>query len=186
LRFEVTVAEGLPPAPRDGRLLLVLDRNQRPEPRRAIGQPGLNAPPILARDVRDFAPGVTAAVDQTALLAPLKHLADLPKGEYFVQAVFAVNRDLNRTDAPGNLYSEPLAVKLDPERGGTVKIQLNRKVPAEKLPAEDEHVKFVKIRSELLSKFHGRPMYLRAGVILPRDFERERERRYPLRVHIGG
>ncbi|HEY7309072.1 MAG TPA: alpha/beta hydrolase-fold protein [Gemmataceae bacterium] len=186
LRFEVTVAEGLLPVPRDGRLLLVLDRNQRPEPRRAIGQPGLKSPPLLGRDVRDFAAGVTVAVDQTAMLAPLKHLADLPKSEYFVQAVFAVNRDLNRTDASGNLYSEPLAVKLDPERGGTVKIQLNRKIPAEKLPAEDEHVKFVKIRSELLSKFHGRPMYLRAGVILPRDFERERERRYPLRVHIGG
>jgi S-formylglutathione hydrolase FrmB len=29
-------------------------------------------------------------------------------------------------------------------------------------------------------------MYLRAAVILPRDFEREPSRRYPLRVHIGG
>jgi hypothetical protein len=186
LRFEVTVAEGLLLEPQDGRLLLVLDRNKRPEPRRAIGQPGLKSPPILGRDVRAFAPGVTVVVDQTALLSPLKHLADLPKGEYFVQAVLKVNRDLNRTDAPGNLYSEPLAVKLDPERGGTVRIELTHKVPAEELPPEDEYVKYVKIRSELLSKFHGRSMYLRAGVILPRDYEREAERRYPLRVHIGG
>ena len=29
-------------------------------------------------------------------------------------------------------------------------------------------------------------MFLRAAVILPRDFDREPDRRYPLRVHIGG
>src|SRR5207247_353918 len=44
----------------------------------------------------------------------------------------------------------------------------------------------VKIRSDLLSKFHGRPIYLRAGVILPKDFDRDTQRRYALRVHIGG
>ncbi|HEY7426039.1 MAG TPA: alpha/beta hydrolase-fold protein [Gemmataceae bacterium] len=186
LRFEVTVARGLLPIPQDGRLLLVLDRKKRPEPRHAIGQPGLKAPPILGRDVRGFAPGVLTVIDQTAIISPLKHLAELPRGDYVVQVVFAVNRDLQLIDAPGNLYSEPLAVKLDPQRGGTVKIELARQVPPQELPAEDEHVKYVKIRSELLSKFHGRPMYLRAGVILPRDYERQPERRYPLRVHIGG
>ncbi len=184
--FEVTMAKGLLPAPQDGRLLLVLDRKKRPEPRHAIGQTGVKAPPILGRDVRGFAHGVVAEIDQSAILSPLPHLAELPKGEYLVQAVFDVNRDLKLTDAPGNLYSKPLALKLDPERGGTVKIELAHKVPPEELPPEDEHVKYVKIRSELLSKFHGRPMYLRAGVILPRDHRREPERRYPLRVHIGG
>jgi hypothetical protein len=186
LRFEVTVAKGLLPAPQDGRLLLVLDRKKRPEPRWTIGQTGMKAPPVLGRDVRQFTAGVTATIDRTAILFPLKHLADLPKGDYFVQAVFDTNRDLKLPNAPGNLHSEPLAVTIDPERGGTVKIELTRKIPAEELPAEDEYVKYVKIRSELLSKFHGRPMYLRAGVILPCDYDREKERRYPLRVHIGG
>src|SRR5262249_15517096 len=46
--------------------------------------------------------------------------------------------------------------------------------------------RYIKIRSDRLSAFHGRPMDLRAGVILPRDFDREPGRRYPLRVHIGG
>jgi hypothetical protein len=186
LRFEVTVARGLVEAPQDGRLLVVLDRKKRPEPRRSIGQTGLKAPPVLGRDAVGLAPGVTAVLDQTAVIFPLAHLADLPRGDYFVQAVLDVSRDLKLTDAPGNLYSEPVAVTLDPTRGKTVKLELTRKVPPEELPAEDEYVKFVMLRSELLSKFHGRPMYLRAGVILPRDYERDRERRYPLRVHIGG
>ena len=59
-------------------------------------------------------------------------------------------------------------------------------MPEETLPADTELVKYMKIRSKLLSDFHGRPIYLRAGVILPRDFAREPDRRYPLRVHIGG
>jgi hypothetical protein len=186
LRFEVTVAKGLLPEPQDGRLLLVLDRKKSPEPRHAIGQTGLKAPPVLGRDVSGFAPGSVAVIDQTTLLFPLKHLTELPKGDYFVQAVFDTSRDLKLTNAPGNLYSEPFSAKLDPERGGTVKIELTRQIPAEELPGDDVLVKYVKIHSELLSKFHGRPVYLRAGVILPRDYEREPERRYPLRVHIGG
>ena len=53
-------------------------------------------------------------------------------------------------------------------------------------PRTAELIKYVKIRSNLLSEFHGRPIFLRAGVILPRDFAREPDRRYPVRVHIGG
>jgi hypothetical protein len=47
-------------------------------------------------------------------------------------------------------------------------------------------VRYLKIMSPRLSAFHGRPIFLRAGVILPREFDREPDRTYPLRVHIGG
>jgi len=140
LRFEITMAEGLVGGPQDGRLLLVLGRKKRPEPRQTIGQTGLKTPSLLGRDVRGFAPGITAAMDQRTIRFPLQHLVELPKGDYFAQAVLVTNRDLQLADAPGNLYSEPLAVKLDPERGGTVKIVLTRKVPPEELPPEDEYV----------------------------------------------
>ena len=67
-----------------------------------------------------------------------------------------------------------------------VKLELSQAVPPESLPAESEWVKFIKIRSRRLSDFHGRPIDLRAGVILPRDFVRHPDRHYPVRVHIGG
>ena len=54
------------------------------------------------------------------------------------------------------------------------------------MPVDTELVKFVKIRSRLLSDFHKRPIDLRAGVILPRDFAQQPQRHYPVRVHIGG
>jgi len=186
LRFEVTAARGLLNAPRDGRLLIVLGRTRDAEPREGIGVTGLGANPLLGIDVKGLAPGVTAVVDQNAIAFPLPNLARLPAGPYQVQAVFDYNPDLRLPDAPGNLYSESQEVVLDPARDKTVKLELTSKVPAEELPRDTDHVRYVKLRSELLTRFHGRPIYLRAAVILPRDFDKEPARRYPLRVQIGG
>lgn len=185
LRFEVTVAPGLLATPQTGRLLIVLGAQAEPEPRLAIGRTGLRNPPVFGRDVHDFGAGRVAVVDEAALGVPVERLSDIAPGEYFVQAVFMWNPDIRRPDAPGNLVSSVHRVRLDPARGGVVRLPLTRALP-EDSPPETEYVKFVKIPSRLLSAFHGRPIYLRAGVILPRDYERETTRRYPLRVHIGG
>jgi hypothetical protein len=186
LRFEVTVAPGLLPGPTTGRLLVVMSPRKEPEPRAFLGETGLHVPPVLGVDVKGFAPGVLAVADQHCALYPLEYLARLPAGNYFVQAVFDYNPDLRLPDAPGNLYSEPVLCSLDPKKGGTVKLTLTKAEPEDKLPPEDDNVKFIKVRSEKLSKFHGRPMFLRAGVILPRGHARDRERTYPLRVLISG
>jgi hypothetical protein len=186
LRFEVSVAKGLLPDPTDGRLLVVLARSKRPEPRSTIGEVRLDAPPVLGRDALGLTSGRGVTLDEGCLIFPLANLASLPRGTYFAQAVFDHNRDLKLPGAPGNLYGDPVEVALDPARGGTVRLELRHRVPPEDVPAGDDNVKFVGLRSELLSKFHGRPIYLRAGVILPPGHARDRERRYPLRVHVGG
>jgi hypothetical protein len=186
LRFEVTLGKGLLKEATDGRVLVVLSRNKGTEPRQTIGRTGLDAPPVLGADARGLTAGATVVLDQKSVLFPLSHLSRLPAGEYTMQAVFAHNRDLNLPNAPGNLYSAPVKAALDPAKGGTVKLELTRAVAPEELPADTDAVKFIKLRSELLGKFFGRPMYLRAGLILPRDFDKDKDRKYPLRVHIGG
>ena len=186
LRFEVALAKDLKAEPRDGRLLVVLERGTRGQPMRRIGGTGLGAAPLLGRDVNAFAPGMSVTVDQNAAIFPIGHLAALPAGDYVVQAVFATNRDLNLPNAPGNLVSDPVSVTIDPAKGGVVKLELTRQLPGDQMPPDTELVKWVKLKSELLTKFHGRPMYLRAGVVLPPEFARDKERRFPLRVHIGG
>jgi len=186
LRFEIRIAASLAAAPKDGRLFIILGRTSNPEPRFALGRTGPDAPPVLARDVRAFGAGAAVVVDQAAFAFPITNLAALPAGPYFVQALFDCDTDLRSPNAPGNLYSQPQPLRLDPAGGGRAALELAREIPPERLPPETGQVKFVKIQSQLLSQFHGRPIFLRAGVILPRDYELEPARRYPLWVRIGG
>ena len=187
LRFEVVLDPSLPAQP-PGRLLVVMSTTDRMEPRRLIGRTGRNAVPTIAVDAPALAPGERVTLDATAAAFPFESLAELPPGEYHVQAVLSTNRDLRLPDAPGNLVSDPARIRLDPDRVGVVtgRLRLSQTIPDERLPADEAHLRFISIRSDLLSAFHGRPMYLRAGVILPRGYDQEPERRYPLRVHIGG
>jgi photosystem II stability/assembly factor-like uncharacterized protein len=182
LRFEVTT--NLSPA--TGRLLIIISKSDRPEPRTRAGEEtGMTSAPILGRDVKDFGPGVVATIDRTASIFPIATLDELVPGDYYVQALFDSNIDLSSVNAPGNRYSEVQRVHLDPRAGGTIKLSLTKTIPPEELPAGDQYVKFVKIQSDLLTRFHKRPMYLRAGIILPRDYTNE-GRQWPLRVNIGG
>jgi hypothetical protein len=186
LKFEVTISTKLGGEPKDGRLFVVISRTQQPEPRTTIGETDVDTPPVLARDVKAFAPGVVGRLDESAAIFPVENLTRLPTGDYFVQALFDSNIDLKSVNAPGNLYSAVRRVRLDPARADVVRLELTERVPPEELPEETAFIKYVRIQSPLLSKFHGRPIYLRAGVLLPRDHAKETERRYPLRVHIGG
>lgn len=186
LRFEVTAAPGLIATPQHGRLIVVISRTAQPEPRTMIGRTGLDAPPMFARDVKHLAIGTRTIIDQASIGFPVGSLAQVQAGDYFVQAVFDSNIDLKSVNAPGNLYSKPVRAHLDPASGAAIRIEMSERVPSEQLPAETEYVKYVKLESKLLSRFHGRPIYLRAGVVLPRGFDANASERYPLRVHIGG
>ncbi len=186
VRFEVTISQQLTAPARDGRLFLILARTNNPEPRLTLGRTGLDAPEVLAHDLKAVVPGALAVLDQSAFAFPVTNIEALPSGDYFAQALFDSNTDLRSTRAPGNLYSEPQEIRFDPASGGTWKLELTQQVPPEELPADTEDVKFVKIQSKLLSEFYGRPIFLRAGVVLPRDYAREPSRRYPLWVRIGG
>src|SRR5882672_3793584 len=85
LRFEVSIARGLVAHPQKGRLLLILNQKVDPEPRLSLDKVGLDAPPILARDVDQFKPAATVAViDGGSITYPIKNLADLTTGDYYV------------------------------------------------------------------------------------------------------
>jgi Putative esterase len=185
-RFEVTVKNGLAESPIGGRLFVILARTKDPEPRLTLGRTGLDAPQVLARDLEAFAPGAVAVAGASAFAFPITNLSEVPAGDYFVQALFDSNADLHLPDAPGNLYSKPQKIHLDPAQAASWKLELTEQVPAERLPAETAQIKFLKIQSKLLSDFYHRPIFLRAGILLPRDYDRDPSRRYPLWVRIGG
>ena len=186
LRFEITVTPRLATHARDGRLFVILAKPDAGEPRLAAGNTGMNAPRMFARDFARIAETQPGVIDDKCVAFPIASLGDLEPGEYNVQAVYDTNTDLKGLNSPGNLFSSPQRMKLDASRSGAIKIKLSEQVPAEALPPNTELLRFIKFESEILSKFRGRPTYLRAGILLPRDHARETTRRYPLRVHIGG
>lgn len=185
LQFEVTAAPGLLGEAVEGRLLVVLGRAVSPEPRTRIGDVSLQAEPLLGADVKGFDGRRPATLGQGSALFPLRSLTELPAGEYWAQGILATNRDIRLHDAPGNLVSPPVRARLDPKRRDSIKLVLNHRLP-EPAPADTDLVKFIRLRSEPLSRFWGRPMFLRAGVILPRGWADEPTRRYPLVIRIGG
>ena len=146
-----------------GRLLVILGKPGTVEPRLSVGQTGQGASPILGGDV-SLAPGAMAVLDNQSVFFPLENLNQLRPGTYAVQALLHTNIDLNLANAPGDLYSPVTTVRLDPAAGGIVRLELSYAVPTETLPADQDLVKYLKIRSRLLSEFHGRSIDLRAGV----------------------
>jgi hypothetical protein len=186
LRFEVSLQPDLTNGPNQGRLFIILSQSNAPEPRLALGRTGRDAPQALASDVSGLTPGVPIILDQAAFAFPITNLANLASGDYYVQALFAANPDLRLPNAPGNLHSRPRQLALESARSSTIRLELTEKLPAEKLPPETDQIKFIKLESKLLSDFFHRPIFLRAGVVLPRDYQREPTRRYPLWVRVGG
>lgn len=201
-RFEVSFSPSIHSQPITGRLIVVLARKQAPEPRLTISELG---PPIFGVDVDQLKPRTPAVVDSSALGFPVK-FSELPPGDYFAQAVMNVYTECHRSDghtvwvymndglgmhllntAPGNLYSEPVQVHVDPAASSTVKLELTKVIPPDPEPQDTPWLKHVKIKSELLTKFWGHPVYIGATVLLPKGYDEHPQAHFPaVYVHEHG
>jgi hypothetical protein len=86
---------------------------------------------------------------------------------------------------PGNLYSAPIALHIDPAHPVRTALVLDKEITPIQPPVDSEYVRHIRIKSELLSKFWGRDVYLGAHVLVPKDFDRHPEAHYPLMVFHG-
>ena len=200
ISFEISVADGLAEEPMDGRLLLMLSTDDGAEPRYQI-RDGARSQQVFGMNVDGWDPGETIAFDTEALGYPLSDMADVPPGEYWVQALLHKYETFRRADghvvklpmdrgegqnwrsAPGNLFSTPQ--KLQVGDGEVVHVMLdNENAPIEP-PEQTGYIRRLRIKSELLSEFWGRPMHLGAVVLLPHGFDAHPDARYPLVINHG-
>jgi hypothetical protein len=93
---------------------------------------------------------------------------------------------------PGNLYSKPVNINITAGRDGrpasqTIQLELTEEIPpiADYALKETKYVKYVKIRSERLSKFWGTDTHLAAWVLLPEGYDSHPQARYPLVINHG-
>jgi hypothetical protein len=202
LKFAVTLpAEGIP-APLDGRVTLLISKNGDGEPRFQISD-NEKTQLIFGMDVDGLAPGRAAVIDATAFGYPLTSIAEIPAGEYYVQALLNVYETFHRSDGrtvklpmdqgegqhwnikPGNRYSAPRKIALDPKKCETIALALDKVIPPIPKPKDTKYIRHERIQSKLLSDFWGRPMEIGACVLLPEGFDAHPQARYPLIVYHG-
>jgi hypothetical protein len=197
-RFSVSVPAGNNNATLDGRVYLLLSTNPDDEPRMQIDDTP-SSQIMFGVDVEGLKPGQSVVVDEHADGYPVRSLRDLPAGEYFVQAVLHRYETFHRSDgktvklpmdrgegqqwnlAPGNLYSKPRKIEIS-AGGAPVEIVLDQVIAPIPEAEDSKYVRHLRIQSELLTKFWGRPMYLSALVLVPEGFDSHPEARFPLLI----
>ena len=198
----VSFAETIGEDPIDGRLLLMLSTDDEKEPRFQINA-GLNAQLIFGMDVEGMQPGQQVVFDETVFGFPYKSLNTIPPGEYNVQALLHTYETFNLSTghtvklpmdngegqqwnrSPGNLYSTPFKIAVGESGIENVAVVMDQVISPIEEPEDTEWIKHIKIKSEKLSAFWGRDMYLGAHVLLPKGFEEHPEAKYPLMIFHG-
>lgn len=187
----------------DGRLLIMLSKNDKAEPRFQIVD-GPESQLIFGLDVEEWEAGKPIIADGSNTFGyPVESLSDVPAGEYFVQVLLHKYETFKKADghivklpmdrgegqqwnlAPGNLYSTPQKINFNPLSAKFISLSLDKIIPPIKEPDDTKYVKHIKIRSELLSKFWGRDMYLGAHVLLPEGWDTHPQAKYPLAIFHG-
>lgn len=196
--FPATVHAG----PITGRAFLFVARTDKTEPRRQSGS-FRESEPFFGRDVDALMPGTAVTFDASVAGFPVTSLDRLPAGDYFVQAMILPYTRFARSDghtiwahmdagegqrfnsAPGSLVSDVQKVRIDPARKTTLTLSLTKALPAITRPEETAWVKRVRITSTLASAFWNHPMPLGAVVLLPKGYDENPTRRYPVVYTIG-
>ncbi|HTK28401.1 MAG TPA: alpha/beta hydrolase-fold protein [Vicinamibacterales bacterium] len=195
--FSISFPAARSATPLDGRLLLVLSTDASAEPRMQVGiSPKTEL--LFGRDVDGMRPGDAVTLGDDADGYPRAHLRDIAPGDYYVQAVLHRYETFHRADghtvklpmdrgegqhwnlAPGNLYNKPQKVTVGP--GTRIALTLDQEIPAIDPPADTKFIRHLRIKSERLSKFWGRDMYLGAAVLVPDGFDAHPNAHYPMMV----
>lgn len=186
----------------DGRLILLLSEDIETEPRFQL-RDDTKTCQGFGMDIEDWSPGEPMQFSADSFGYPISSFSDLPAGDYYIQAVFHKYETFNRADgkvvklpmdrgegqqwnrAPGNLYSTPQKITLGQGTLPEVNIVFDNKIPPIEEPEDTEYIKHIKIKSELLSEFWGRDMYLGAHVLLPEGWDTHPDVKYPLAIMHG-
>lgn len=218
LRFEISFPKEASATPLDGHVLLLISTNDKEEPRFQILEDFAASQQAFGVDVDALAPGAPAVVDASTFGYPMRSLANLPVGDYRVQGLINIYETFHLSNGhtvklppdkgegqhwqtkPGNLYSKPVKMRLDPKSREIIRISLAEKIPPVEADlaqvdslldeglaigqpvADNKWVKHIRFQSELLTKFWGRPTYLGAIVLLPDGFDEHPDARFPLIV----
>ena len=170
--------------PFTGRVYIFFSQ-RRAEPR--LGPGWFDPESFVSLDVVDWQPDTPldiAAATENLLAFPAS-LGKLELSGYRAQAVVRFNPyDRQVGQGAGNGYSDVVSLAAFHD-GQLVELPVTQ-IVEERTFVDTRWSRLLKIRSELLSKFHQRDVFLQAGVILPASYFDERAKRYPTIYRIPG
>jgi hypothetical protein len=194
--FSVTFPKDVSAQPLDGRLLLLLSTDPSDEPRNQIDDTP-RSQMVFGLNVDGWQPARPTVVDAAAYGYPRRSLKDVPPGEYTVQVVLNKYETFHRSDgktiklhpdmgegqhwniSPGNLYSKPQKIVIGPN-SAPVSLALTEVIAPIKPPADTKYIRHIRIQSDVLTKFWGRPMFVSAVVLVPEGFDDHPKAHFPL------
>lgn len=198
--ISVSIALELQEDVKDGRLLLIFSTNHDAEPRFGISD-NVRTNQVFGMDFENYQSGESIDLDTESFGYPIESLSEIPEGEYTVQAFIQKHETFVRSDghtvklpmdqgegrqwarAPKNIYSTPK--KINWSGNSSLELVIDQIIPSVSEPEDTEYIKHIKIKSDLLSEFWGRDMYLGAHVLLPEGFDENPNHYYPLMVFHG-
>ena len=201
LQFEVTYDSSLASSAFDGRLLVLISSSDRSEPRFQINDND-DTGIIIGKDVSNWASETPELVGGNQAIYPLENLKELKAGRYYIQALLhkydtfelanghSVQLPMDQGEgqhwntSPKNIYSTPQWIEISANTK-KVKLHLSEEIPPITPVADSEYIKHIRIQSEMLTAFWGRPMYLQANVLVPHGFDKDAATEYPLMVFHG-
>jgi enterochelin esterase-like enzyme len=192
-----------------GRAFFIVSRNNEDMPHLGTGVTGNPLWGVDVRDYKAGDTATIADGESTVSGYPYAALDELPAGDYYVQAFLNVYTRFERADghvieahmnsgafqdpfkAPGNAYSDVQQITLGEDGLLSLDLTIDNVIqPPQALAegevlqlgnyADTEWVKYVKIRSEKLSEFWGRDMYIGANILLPPGYDEHSDARYPV------
>jgi len=186
LRFRITLAKEVAPQATAGRLFVLMTDSPQEQETLSVGfVPGSTW--IAAMEVAHLAPGNTIEFDPDRKAFP-RPFSQAKPGAYQLMALL----DPDHTYAyhgqdEGDLYSPVVKVEsLDPTNTTPIELVLSKRTEARFKPTDTESVKLAEFQSPLLTAFWGRPITMRAGVVLPPSYGQDPRRTYPAVYHVHG
>ena len=198
LSYPATASAG----PITGRAFVFISRTDKTEPRLQSGT-SRGSEPFFGVDVTGLKPGEVVTIDPSVPGFPVASLTQLPAGEYYVQGLLLPYTEFHRADghtiwahmdagegqrfnsAPGSLVSDVRKVRIDPAARTPLSLSLTRTLPPPARIDDTPWVKRFKITSRLASAFWGHPMTLGAVVLLPKGYDANPAKRYPVVYTVG-
>ena len=199
-RVEISFTQAARSEPVTGMVYLAISRDNQQTP---IQQADPDGVPLFSKYVENLKPGATITLDAGDRGHPLRSLADIPAGEYWVQPFVNVYTRFPRSDghtvwmhmdqwegqnwkrSPGNLFGDPVKMRIDPASTTPITLVADKAIPPITPPADTDMVKRFKIQSQILTKWWGHPIYLGATVLLPKDYNTHPNVKYPINYIQG-